>query len=378
MLRPSHSHKRIVPRCPHFGQCGGCQLQHLDYRDQIKIKEELLISLLEAKGLLDSAGSLRVMDASCGPWHWRARARLKVLSGRRGFRVGFFARRSRRLVEIGSCPVLKAGIEGLVPAIGDHLASCSGLPKRGRRAGGLEIAMAEGIDGKRAAFVISGHGGGRGQGRGRLLPIFDDGGAENDYCAKEPWKILFYKGPHAPGGLYARPWSFFQANLGQNERLMDAVFKMAQGSAPGTTILELFSGAGNFTIPLARAGFHLTALESDQDAIEMAGANAAANSARGIRFLKMDANSDLAPILRERFDLLLLDPPRTGARQACSQIAASRIPAIIYVSCDPMTLVRDLLILRAGGYMVADLCLVDMFPQTAHMESVVMLVRKGL
>jgi 23S rRNA (uracil1939-C5)-methyltransferase len=383
VLRPSRSYKRLTPRCPHFGQCGGCQLQHLDYPDQIKIKKELLFSLLEAKGLLGGAGGSdsgqMVMDASCEPWHWRARARLKVFPGRSGFRVGFFAKRSRRLVEIGSCPVLKAGLEGLIPALGGRIASsCSGLmAKKGRGAKGLEIVMAEGLDGKRAAFAVSGHKGKRGRGRGDLLPLFGDGCTEDDYCAEVSWKILFYQGPHAPNGLYTRPWSFFQANPRQNERLMDVVLKMAQGSALGTSILELFSGAGNFTIPLARAGFHLTALESDQDAIEMAGANAAANSARDVRLLKMDADADLSPVLRERFDLLLLDPPRTGARQACRQIAASRIPAIIYVSCDPMTLVRDLLILKAGGYMVEDLRLVDMFPQTAHMEAVVMLVRKG-
>ncbi len=378
VLSPSEQFHRITPNCSHFLQCGGCQFQHIPYVEQVRIKARLFFDLLRSRRLLKDSATEQVITGEEGQsWGWRARARIraKYISGERGWISGFYKRGSHRVIQIDHCPVLSEGIGSLLMAITALLdpSPYSGSGRQGswrrssfhhaRPEGVCDIVLSQGVDGKTALSSAA--------------PMVPDPDKELRE-ALETERILFYQGNHAPKGLFAMADGFFQANIRLNPMLIETVVQMVHDVATNGRVLELFSGAGNFTIPLARTGCNVTAVESVPSAVGMARDNAAANQCLdAVEFICMDANSRGVSGLMEGngFDLVLLDPPRTGARNGCISIAGSDVPAVVYVSCDPMTLARDLSILKDGGFFLRRAVVADMFPQTAHIEAVVLLQR---
>lgn len=383
---------RVEPRCVHADRCGGCQLQQLAYEGQLAAKEE---AFYDALARLGGWPRERIPDArpivpSPQPFGYRIRCRLAV----QGDELGYLGRRSHELVPLQACHLLVPALEALALRLRDalrerpirHLAAvelCVGDDGRGaacleprpgapsswaRRAG--QLLEVEGLHGVVALAPRV---------RERQRRTGPPGRAgQPPTIFGEP--VVSREAPWAPGvRLLGRPDVFAQANAAANEALV-AVAVEGLDAREGDEVLELFCGAGNFTFALATRGARVTAVEMEGASIDLARrAHLAAGGEGRVRFISGDAGRVAEGFAQEgrRFDRLLLDPPRAGARGVLEAVAALGPRRIAYVSCDPATLARDLRILSEAGYRPRLACPVDMFPQTYHVEGVVVLEREG-
>lgn len=366
---------RVDPPCSHFGVCGGCLWQQIAYPAQLAAKSRIVRDALERIGGLEIPDEIRV-EASPEPYGYRARVRLVEAEGQLGFR----RRGSRAIEAIEACPVLVPALDArrgeIAAAIGVGAPTDSTDPtgandetqapssaqsrSRSRRRRLVEWVLLVGGDGR----VVGGRADARGTGRERVeLSVLGE-------------------------TLRASATSFVQAHEGLRESLAARVLAEAcleLEDAPDllhpTRFAELYAGIGFFTLPLARRGLTGMALESDRAALADLRANLErAGLADRVEVLggRVERRNDLAKRLA-RADVLIVDPPRTGlgrpVREAIVQAAPRRI---VYVSCDPGTLARDLrFLVETGGYRLADLRGFDLFPQTPHVETVVRLERTG-
>lgn len=347
---------RVSPRCSLFGRCGGCSWQHLDYGLQVEAKRSILIDALTRIGGFEAPRDLP-FTASPDGYHYRHRARVLAESGR----VGFRARRSHQLCPTsGCCPVLTSSLEAALQALErEVLAAGDEGPRR-------EWELSQGTRGVRVASLAP-------EDRERAAPI-------ELQVAGDRLRIS--------AGV------FVQANALLLDELLAAVHgcafpassqlasrsssdREAGAQAPaGARIIELYAGAGSLTLGLARLAEKLVAVESNPAA--------AADLAENLRRAGLDnaevrcqsAEVALSALSGLRPDVVVLDPPRTGlgaplARQL-ARLGASRV---VYLSCDPATLARDLAILRDGGYALVHLEGFDLFPQTAHVEALAVMSR---
>jgi 23S rRNA (uracil1939-C5)-methyltransferase len=319
---------RVAPPCGVFGECGGCTWQHVDYPAQVEAKREILRDALVRLGGLELAGPPDVV-ACPSPWHWRSRARVLAKSGR----VGYRRRGSHELCATSRCPVL-------VPELEAELAS---LAKRAPSGDPPEWELVAGADGA-----------------ARVTPLAHP-------LAAEPRLVLDVCGDR----LEFSPGVFVQGNARMQDVLAAAVHEAAGRGRLGA---ELFAGAGFFTLGLARRFERLVAVESERRSVadlrrNLARAGLAHVEVRGGRAERvLDAVADA--------EVLVVDPPRTGLPPVMAQDLARRSPPrLVYVSCDPATLARDLRVLRAGGLRLASVRGFDLFPQTPHLETVAVVVR---
>lgn len=317
ILRPS-PHRR-APRCPHFGTCGGCQLQHVQYPAQVEAKAAFVRDALAAHGLRPPGP---VVVHTAAEWGYRNRTQLKVHRGR----MGFHCLSGREVVDVTACPVLAPELERGLPALRAALHGAAG-----RRVHQVEGAV--GIDG--AAWAPD-------------LP-----GNRKDLVEHE---VLGFR-------YFAEPESFFQGNRLLVGRLVaDAVQDLG-----GALAFDLYAGVGLFTLPLARAFAHVVAVEDERRAATLGRVNVKRNGCDNVSYVRQTTERFLREN-RQRPDAVLLDPPRLGARAALPWLRALEPAAIVYVSCDPGTLARDLRTLADGGYAIESLAAYDMFPQTWHVE----------
>jgi 23S rRNA (uracil1939-C5)-methyltransferase len=339
------SRDRVEPPCPYFGRCGGCDFQQLNYEAQLAAKVEIIKDCLHRIGSIANVPEFEIIPAP-NEWHYRARAQWQYDAGRK--RLGYFEGGSRRVCDVAECAVL-------VPDLQDELESLRRQMTTGSLAedaryfrvvvGDEGVAFSSGI---RSPTVSEGH----------LREILRTIGGETYALNAE---------------------SFFQANIDLLPRLISA----AIGDTSGETAVELYSGVGLFTLPLARRFKHVIAVEDDAEAASFALMNLANSGLMNAQVEKSDVAGWLEKNLEragddgalDRVDFLLLDPPRTGAESrvigGILQLSPKRI---CYVSCDPATLARDLKKLIAGGYSLDSIVAFDMFPQTHHVETVVHLI----
>lgn len=333
---------RVVPPCPHYLQgCGGCQWQHVDRAAQLAAKHAIV------SGALRKLADLVVhpVEDPAPPFGWRRRARFHVVGGR----VGLYAYGTQQLVPIAACPQLEPPLEGVLALVN----------KRTPPDGELELLLAH--DGRIAIATER-------PWRGGAALVGQHGIAG----------IVGGTGPHATRGgdplleiepgLWAGPRDFAQASRAGNTALVARVLA-AVGAPSGTgRLLELHAGAGNFSRALDAAGWEVHASDV-----------AAPVRPAVTRFVVGSAAEVLAAHVqggaRSVFDALVLDPPRTGARDAVDGIAKLAPPIVVYVSCDTATLARDLEALGAQGYRATDAWPIDLMPQTAHVEVVARVVR---
>jgi 23S rRNA (uracil1939-C5)-methyltransferase len=357
------SPERVDPRCAVFDRCGGCAWQHASEA----VQREARITLLRRALPKDLREVPVAWHPSPSPWGWRTRARVAWETHRKVAAVGFRARRAHDVVAIAACPVLDPRLEPALALLTAHLAS---VARRG------EVSIAIGAGGAPVASV------------------HPDGDLGPDaYTACEALVSKGFEGvalwpPGASAAAVsgdARPViagpdgaplvlsvdGFAQANAALNTALAEAV---ARHAAPeGRRVLELYAGAGNFTVLLARRAASVTAVEGDAGAAAAMRANLAARAITNVtvRHEPAEACADA------KADVVVLDPPRTGARTVAEALAKrSNVRAVVYVSCDPATLGRDLAVLSAR-YSVRAIEAFEMFPQTAHVETLVSLERAG-
>jgi 23S rRNA (uracil1939-C5)-methyltransferase len=345
--------QRIEPACGYFGSCGGCQMQYMPHVLQVKQKEEILRDSLKrlAKTDIDLLEPLK----SDNPWRCRHRGQFKVSFGK----IGFYRAKSRAIVDLRECPLMKDEINSALKEARGLLKTCRGKE--------LHISCGD----VTVAF----------------LKTTEDSGK---YLEKVAFDFLHYGFAglvmEAGEGHFTRhgntyitlrlgdlkysvsAMNFFQSNWRLNQSLVEMI-KQALFPLTGKKVLDLYSGAGNFSLPLAKEA-EVTGVEESSQAIKDGKRNLEINRISNYRFIRSSAE-DFQP--RGGFDVVLLDPPRPGlTKRVVQTVLALRAERIVYVSCNPATLARDLKKLKSS-YDIESVRLVDFFPQTFHIEALVFL-----
>ncbi|HFQ89501.1 MAG TPA: class I SAM-dependent RNA methyltransferase [Desulfobulbus sp.] len=374
ILEPSPD--RRPPPCPLHGTCGGCDLQHAAEKRQAEIKRDLLLEALQRAGI-SPAGPVTLLQCS-RPLAYRHRVRLHLAADAG---LGFHRLRSNQVVAIAACPVATDGINRLIRALQERaalrraLAPCCGeiellqSPARAHLTMVLRLRSGTGLP-KKAVRMLGELAGQTGTGivtrRGRSLRPLDP--------ARPPLLLAQEFGADRRYSLRWDSGCFFQANAHQNHLLVDEVCAMA-GAVQGQRLLELHCGMGNFSIPLGLRGARVTGVEQNDRSIRCAAENGSAAGLPGHRLIRASARDALARLQRagERFACIVLDPPRQGLGREISFLADLAPERIVYVSCDPATLARDLARLHRDNFRLSRVTAIDMFPQTHHIESVALL-----
>jgi 23S rRNA (uracil1939-C5)-methyltransferase len=377
---------RVEPLCPFFGSCGGCNWQHLPYQEQLNQKAEIFAGTLSRIGRVESDNILPVA-ASGNRYGYRSRIQLKLALRKGRAVLGFFRTGSHEVIEIqNGCaiadPLLNLMTEQL-RAVLDRLPELDGIPQIDLSVGddgcGLAVIHFHGKNVEKLAarlkefrnalrsiggvLVRSGAKGAPRQVYG--IDSLSYAIAAEVFGGSRDLRLRFSKG------------GFSQVNYRQNLELVRTVCEW--GAFRGTErVLDLFCGNGNISLPVAARVARVFGVEGFAPSIEDAVHNAAANGVGNASFETCDALAAVRRLVKggERFDVVILDPPRGGAEGA-GEIAQLRPEKIIYISCDPATLARDLALISEQGYEVTRSRPVDMFPQTYHLESVTELVRKS-
>ena len=370
---------REAPPCRHFGpgegarECGGCEWLHVRYEAQAAAKARTVEEALRRIGRLDPGSTpLRALVRS--PSALRYRSRAKFHFDRESGRLVFFRRRSHVPVRLEECHLLVPGLDALREVVGPALAGARLAPREvalewsehASRGSALLLLEPTPAARERAAALVE------------RVPALGGAILQGERGAPvtigEP-VLLHARIPGRPGaGLQrSRPDVFQQANRGANALLVAAALELL--GPEGEDVLELHCGAGNFTGPLAALARSVSAVEVMGPALELAREDLRA--AANVRFLAGDALKVAAGLAAEgrRFGAVLLDPPREGAKGVGRVLGALGLPRTVYVSCDPATLARDVRECVAQGYRVRAVQPVDMFPQTHHVEAVVLLER---
>ncbi|GAB6068248.1 23S rRNA (uracil(1939)-C(5))-methyltransferase RlmD [Methylothermus subterraneus] len=374
----TRSPERASPPCPHFGACGGCALQHLNPKAQLRFKHELLLDQLRRIGKVEPS---EIWPPLTGPvFGYRRKARLGVRWVEKKGRtfVGFRERGSGRIAELEACLTLH-------PKISERIKDLAGLIDRlslRDRIPQVEVAIGD----NRSALVFRVLGPPCAEDRVRLEEFGSRFGFDVYLQPQGPDSLLALTPPDPPWLCYRLPeaitlWfgplEFTQVNAEINQRLIEQVLAVLDPN-PDETVLDLFCGVGNFTLPLARRAFRVVGVEGNPQAVLRARENACLNQIANVEFHCADLSQDLAafPWALARYDKLLLDPPRSGALPIMDYIPRWEPKRVVYVSCNPATLARDVgHLVRSHGYRLVGAGILDMFPHTAHVESMVLLQR---
>lgn len=374
------SFMRVAPRCPHFGACGGCSLQHVEAGAQVAIKQRVLEDQLWH---LARTKPEQMLPPLHGPaWRYRHRARLTVrrVAKKGGVLVGFHEKRSSYVADMWSCEVLPRRVSDLIPALRELIERLSireRLPQ-------IEVAV-----GDEATVLVL-----------RLLEPFSaaDAAAVRAFAERHGVHVYIQRGgpdtaapfhPAAPADLAYRlpefgveigfgPTQFTQVNPHVNRALVGRAVRLL-GARPGERVADWFCGLGNFALPLAATGAAVVGYEGSAELVAAAGANARRNGLEArVRFEPADlfAVDDDWLAAQGPFDCWLVDPPRDGAIALVKSLAAPGPRRIVYVSCNPATLARDAGVLtQVKGYRLRAAGIVNMFPHTAHVESLAVFER---
>ncbi|MBI1922442.1 MAG: class I SAM-dependent RNA methyltransferase [Geobacter sp.] len=374
---------RVTPPCPVFGRCGGCDWQHLSYERQLAAKHEIFAETLYR---IARVGAEQILPIVPSPqqYGYRSRIQLKLRHVSGELHVGFYRSGSHFVVDLpGRCAVAHPGINALLDGVATLIRNFPEPDKVPQ----VDVSVDEG--GKTALVVH--YIGGNPEGAAGYLekaPVPTDGvllqcgRKENLRHIKGIDSLSYSIGSFDSAGiteisLSYSAGSFSQVNLAQNKALVGTVREWC-GLAGVERVLELFCGNGNFTFALAPMAREVVAAEDYAPSIADARRNARQLNVTNVRFEVADSATFVETLAarNERFDLVLLDPPRSGAREVVSFLPQLAPARILYVSCDPPTMARDLTTLTKGGYCVVRSQPFDMFPQTYHIESVTLLERK--
>jgi len=350
---------RVTAPCPYFGSCGGCQLQHAAYAHQLEIKRKVVEDAWSRAGLRlpPDAAVLGMSD----PWRYRIRGEFEAVAGADGWRLGFHRLRSHSVLPIDSCVIHDARIEKALPAFAQaanelHLEGLQNLlltvePTgvgllwrlrfRGREPTWPRDELARRV--------------------GELLPGFT---LLDDAMTLDFWDMTFRVSSN----------TFVQTNYGQMLALYRTALDMLQPRAE-ERILDLYAGIGTISMAVAREAQSVTAVEENPHAVQLGRLNARINSRR-VDYMPGKVESMLKQVRLGQYSAAILDPPRAGCEpEAIGELIRLGLDRLVYVSCEPSTHARDITSLVRGGYRVRRAAIVDMFPQTYHIESVALLER---
>ena len=366
---------RVAPRCPHFGTCGGCVLQHFAEERQIESKQRVLLENLQRIGHVAPQAVLPPLRGDS--WGYRRKGRFSVRRVEKKDKtlVGFREQDPRFVADIGECHVVVPQLGFKVAALGalvDGLDARRDIPQIEFIAGDAQIALvfrhlqplSDADKAKLAAFAEA-----------EGFSIFlQPGGIDSVHPLTGDAPQLSFRLPQWDIELLFRPLDFIQVNAKLNEAMIARALELLDVQ-PGERVLDLFCGLGNFTLPLARAAGdgEVVGVEGDAGLVQRARANAAHNGLGNATFHAADLVQDLAaqPWLKAGFDKLLLDPARSGAIEVLKQLPLKGLKRIVYVSCHPGSLARDAgFLVNDAGWTLREAGVMDMFPHTAHVESI--------
>ena len=374
------SAERIAPKCEYFGKCGGCQLQYMEDKNQVAAKQQALDSLIQRQLKQDN---LAWQDAVQGAsWHYRRTARLVTWFNKdKTVTLGFRQAKSKQIVDVDTCPILVESLANLISPLRTMLESLSNAKV---------ISHIQLYQLAEADTVILRH----------TAPISDSDKAQlTDFAKSQKVQLLLeaddkqFEQLHHPSqdqefeALYYHyskyryqfnPNNFIQINENVNEQMIDQAMQWLDIKSTDT-VLDLFSGVGNFTLPLADKAELVFAVEGVNDMVKQIKKNADINGISNVKAYQADL-SKLAekskPQWLKPIDKLLLDPARDGAYEVVKKIPLLRPKKILYVSCNPATMVRDLKVLQDADYALTKIGLLNMFPQTSHVEAMALLELK--
>jgi 23S rRNA (uracil1939-C5)-methyltransferase len=373
------SPQRITPRCEAFQVCGGCSLQHLGSEDQVALKQQMLLDMMAHAGI--QIGDL-LPPLCASAWGYRKKARLgvKYVEKKGRVLVGFRERNTPFIADMHRCEVL-------LPQLGHNLDLLSELiGQLDARAQIPQIEVAADADHIQLVFrhlqVLSEH-------DLNLLTEFarqqgfyvqlQPGGPDSVHNLY-PEQQQLYLDPLDNGEIRIafKALDFVQVNSEINRQMVIQALRLLD-LQPTDSVLDLFCGLGNFTLPMAKNCRQVIGIEGDQAMVERARASAVNGKVDNTDYHVADLtqpDTDF-PWMRQRYDKILLDPPRSGALEIAQLIGRFNATRIVYVSCQPSSLVRDAAIICAQGYSMTHLGIMDMFPQTAHVESMAVFERKS-
>jgi len=375
---------RVAPRCPHFGTCGGCVLQHLDEDRQIEAKQRVLLENLERIGHVAPGTVLPSLTGAA--WGYRRKGRFSVrrVNKKDKTLVGFREQDPRFVADLAECHTV-------IPEIGTRVAAFATLVE-GMEArehipqiefiAGDAAADFDGValvfrhlqplgDADRARLVAFGQ-------THRFAIFLQPGGVESVHPLwPEAPQLAFGLAPWEVS-LAFRPLDFIQVNAALNEKMIAHTFSLLD-LQPDDRVLDLFCGLGNFTLPMARLVREVVGVEGDAGLVARARENAERNALANAQFHAADLTQDQrnAAWMRQGFDKLLLDPPRSGAIEVLQQLPLKQFGRIVYVSCHPGSLARDAgYLVNEQGYTLVSAGAMDMFPHTAHVESIALFEKR--
>jgi len=372
---------RELPRCPHFGICGGCSMQHLELHSQVAAKQRVLEDNLWHIGKVRAETMLRAIYGQAWGYRHRARLSVRLVPKKGGVLVGFHERKSSFIADMDSCEVLPRRISDLIRPLRDLIAGLSiatRLPQ-------IELAVGEEV----TVLVL------------RILDPLSpsDEDVLRSFAAQHGiqfWRQsagpdsaeplfpqqappLYYALPEFGVQIHFRPTDFTQVNHIINRILVRRAMALLD-PRPGERIADLFCGLGNFSLPIASRGAEVLGVEGSAELVRRAEDNARNNGLAGrarFQVANLFDAASCAPFgASDGFDKLLIDPPRDGAVEVVKALGEGGPRRIVYVSCDPATLARDAEVLvHVKGYRLAAAGVINMFPHTSHVESIALFER---
>ncbi|MEE8496415.1 MAG: 23S rRNA (uracil(1939)-C(5))-methyltransferase RlmD [Xanthomonadales bacterium] len=371
---------RVEPRCPHFGQCGGCSLQHLDGRRQIEFKQNTLLQNLQRIG---KVAPIEIWEPLTGPsWHYRRKARLSVRYVHKKERVlvGFRERYGRFVADMQECHVLDPRIAEQLLALSQLIFSMDAR----RTIPQLEVACGDDVCALVFRHLEPLSKGDLEKLRGfaqatGIAVLLQPKGPATIHCLEPESLELSFKVPDYDINMVFEPADFVQVNAEINLSMIARVMELLDPGADDR-VLDLFCGLGNFTLPIATRAGKVVGIEGERELVSRAQANAARNRLGNAHFYAADLYQDptAAPWLREPYEKVLVDPPRSGAEFILPHIVASGAGRVVYVSCHPASLARDAgMLVHRFGFRLLGAGVMDMFPHTSHVESIALFERKG-
>lgn len=385
------SEYRVTPRCQVFEQCGGCVLQHLSVQRQIDFKAQQLLSNLHKQAKVKPKNIAEPLMAN--PWGYRRRARvgIKKIHGEERVHVGFRAGDSAYLVNITRCEVLAPQLSALLSPIADVVTQMSQPDSIS------QVEMTLGDSGVALSFR-------------HVLPLSTEDKVRFKQFARQ-FDVTLYLQPKDAASVHGLahnktityqitvrteqelaansilptlqmvflPYHFTQVNFDINQKMLKQAIEWLD-IQPDDCILDLFCGLGNFTLPMAQRAKQVVGIEGSRALVEWAKQNAMNNQIDNAHFYQADLTQDTQMMtwrVKQQYNKLLIDPPRAGALDILPLIHVLKPERICYVSCHPATLARDIdILVNRYGYRLRNVGVMDMFPHTAHVESMALLVKK--
>lgn len=353
---------RIKTRCPHYTDCGGCSYQHLNYDRQLVLKQTIVQDIFERIAGINF--EIKEPIGMQNPWNYRNKVVWHISKGQNGMQMGFFRLRSNTLVDISQCLLLKPSLIEVSKIIKEMINELKVIEKgsivlrESNESGKVMVEFINSLPGERLLQKFN----------GRVDSVYVQQGGKLKHLYGRKNIILktgyyrFYLGPH----------DFFQVNSAQNNRLIELVEQYLNLTG-SERILDAYCGVGTFSIDVAPKASQVTGIDSNSEAINNARASSLLNNLKNCQFFSGFCEK-IIPTISSGFNGVIVDPPRAGLKiEFINNIITISPRSIVYVSCNPATLARDIKQFILNGYRLQTIQPIDMFPQTSSIETIVLL-----